>query len=285
MPCRLEGVVSAAKEKEIKRMIPYIAGVIMAAGAAFCIFAGPWPFAGLVAVMGVLMAYEHATIVFGPDRKLGLVLESVALASAPMLMVAGMPLVAFAVVGATGLATTFLAKSTGKSKRWGGGAVAYIGAALIAVVWLHGRTNGAELTLWLFASIWVTDSFAQIVGRTVGGPKLAPIVSPNKTWSGLLGGMAGAGALGVALGVFLQSGVDVVIVLGGLGLLIALIGQIGDLLESAFKRHFDVKDSSNLIPGHGGVLDRVDGLALAAITLVTLVMFLGLGPLETIAFG
>ncbi len=257
----------------------------MAAGAAFCIFAGLWPFAALVAVIAALMAYEHATIVFGERARFELLLEGGALAAAPLLMAASMPLLAIGLVCLIALAVTFRAKASGTSKRWGGGAVVYIGLALMAVVWLRDQQNGALITIWLFVSIWATDSFAQIVGRRVGGPKLAPITSPNKTWSGLIGGMAGAATVGVLTGLVLQAGFENTVALGFLGLFLALSGQLGDLLESAFKRHFDVKDSSNLIPGHGGVLDRVDGLALAAIILVVLIAGFGSGPFETASFG
>lgn len=257
----------------------------MAAGAAFCIFAGLWPFAALVSVIAVLMAYEHATIVFGERARFELAIEGGALAATPLLMAASMPLLAIGLVCLTALATTFRAKASGTSKRWGGGAVVYIGLALMAVIWLRDQPNGALITIWLFVSIWATDSFAQIVGRRIGGPKLAPVTSPNKTWSGLAGGMAGAAAVGVLTGILLQASVANTVVFGFLGLFLALSGQLGDLLESAFKRHFDVKDSSNLIPGHGGVLDRVDGLALAAIVLVVLTAAVGLGPFESASFG
>ncbi len=263
----------------------YIAGILMAAGAAFCIYAGLWPFAGLVALIGVLMAYEHATIVFGPDSRFQLALEAAALAASPLLMAAGQPFWALGLVTLAALVTAFRAKTSGTSKRWGGGAVIYIGVALMAVVWLRDQPQGFVITLWLFVSIWATDSLAQIVGKRVGGPKLAPVTSPNKTWSGLLGGIAGAVAVGVLTGAVLQAdGMDIVL-LGVLGVFLAVCGQLGDLLESAFKRHFDVKDSSNLIPGHGGVLDRVDGLAMAAIFAAVLMLLLGSGPFATIPVG
>ncbi len=257
----------------------------MAAGAAFCIFAGLWPFAALVAVIGILMAYEHSAIVFGTEARLELVLEAAALAAAPLLTAAGMPVLGLGLVCLVALITTFRAKSSGVSKRWGGGAVVYIGIALISVVWLRDHPQGDWITLWLFVSIWATDSFAQIVGKRVGGPKLAPVVSPNKTWSGLAGGVAAAIAVGVLAGILLQNGGGNILILGALGGLVAIGGQTGDLLESAFKRHFDVKDSSNLIPGHGGVLDRVDGLAFAAIITAILVSNLGFSAFESARFG
>ncbi len=257
----------------------------MAAVAAFCIFAGLWPFAVLVAVIGALMAYEHATIVFGERIGWQMVLEGAALVLAPLSIAANQPLLGLGVVCLAALISTLSAKSTGQSKRWGGGAVVYIGVALMAIVWLRGQPNGLAITLWLCVAIWATDSFAQIVGKSVGGPKLAPITSPNKTWSGLVGGMAGAAIVGVITGAILGSSTSNLALLAASGALVAVIGQLGDLLESAFKRHFDVKDSSNLIPGHGGVLDRVDGLASAAILVATAMFLLGTSVFETTRFG
>ena len=164
-------------------------------------------------------------------------------------------------------------------------AVIYIGVALMAIVWLRGQSNGLAITLWLCVTIWATDSFAQIVGKSVGGAKLAPITSPNKTWSGLLGGMAGAAMVGLAAGIILGRSASDLAILAALGVMVAVIGQLGDLLESAFKRHFDVKDSSNLIPGHGGVLDRVDGLASAAILVALAMHFWGTSLFEATRFG
>ena len=257
----------------------------MAAVAAFCIFAGLWPFAVLVAVIGALMAYEHATIVFGERRVWQMGLEGTALVLAPLSIAANHPILGLSAVCAVALISTLTAKSSGTSKRWGGGAVIYIGVALMAIVWLRGQPNGLAITLWLCVTIWATDSFAQIIGKSVGGAKLAPVTSPNKTWSGLFGGMLGAAIVGFLAGTILGSSTAVIAGLAALGALVAIIGQLGDLLESAFKRHFDVKDSSNLIPGHGGVLDRVDGLASAAILTALAMFFLGTALFDAPRFG
>jgi phosphatidate cytidylyltransferase len=119
--------------------------------------------------------------------------------------------------------------------------------------------------LWVLALVWATDTGAYIAGRRIGGAKLAPRISPNKTWSGLGGGIAAAALVGAVAALWL--GTSSVWLLLGVSAALAIVEQVGDLAESAFKRRFGVKDSSDIIPGHGGVLDRVDGL-LAVIVAV-----------------
>jgi phosphatidate cytidylyltransferase len=119
----------------------------------------------------------------------------------------------------------------------------------------------------MFAIIWSTDIFAFFAGKILGGAKLAPKISPNKTWSGLFGGVIASMAIGFMSSFMFSGGVLFFIFLSAL---LSIVEQISDLLESKFKRIFGVKDSSNIIPGHGGVLDRMDGMMLVA----PLVLFL-----------
>lgn len=130
--------------------------------------------------------------------------------------------------------------------------------------------NGLIVILLLYFCVWGADVFAYFAGRTIGGPKLAPSISPNKTWSGFIGSLVGALLLSYL--VDLAAGFDPILVFFIIILLAAVVSQMGDLMESSIKRKFAVKDSGTLIPGHGGVLDRVDGLIVAAvfIWLVTL---------------
>ncbi|WP_395832439.1 phosphatidate cytidylyltransferase, partial [Elstera sp.] len=131
---------------------------------------------------------------------------------------------------------------------------------------------GREMVLWLRGVVWATDTGAYFVGRMIGGPRLAPTISPNKTWAGLIGGMAAAGGIGALIGTSV-GGSGPLLALLGAGL--AVVAQTGDLAESALKRHAGVKDSGRMIPGHGGILDRVDGLMPVALVLVLLVAFFG----------
>ena len=147
----------------------------------------------------------------------------------------------------------------------------YALAALVALLWLrHQPVLGRETVIWIVACIWATDVGAYFVGASAGGAKLAPRISPSKTWSGLIGGMASAAAVSAAMG--LVFGLGTTLSLALIGACLAVVGQLGDLAESAAKRGAGVKDSGNLIPGHGGLLDRVDGLvaALAVVALVRL---------------
>lgn len=124
---------------------------------------------------------------------------------------------------------------------------------------------GLFVVLWLLLIVWATDIGAFFAGRWIGGPRLCPPISPKKTWSGAVGGVLAA--LAVGLGALYVSPFELDVSLGHAVLIAALsvAAQIGDLGESLLKRRFDVKDSSNLIPGHGGVMDRVDGLVAAAL--------------------
>lgn len=135
----------------------------------------------------------------------------------------------------------------------------YIGAALFALLWLrHQPILGRETVLWLVACVWATDIGAYFVGSSVGGAKLAPRISPGKTWSGLIGGMCWAAVASAAAGFLFGRGDTWTLVAVGAGL--GAVSQIGDLMKSHAKRRAGVKDSGKLIPGHGGILDRVDGL-------------------------
>ena len=138
----------------------------------------------------------------------------------------------------------------------------YVGLACISFVWLrHQSADGQWLTLWVLIAVWATDVGGYLVGRSVGGYRLAPRISPNKTWSGLAGGVLAATV--AATIVAMLAGARSPGIAACLGAVCALIAQGGDLLESAVKRHYGAKDSGGLIPGHGGMLDRVDGVMAA----------------------
>jgi phosphatidate cytidylyltransferase len=141
--------------------------------------------------------------------------------------------------------------------------VPYVALPVLALVLLRSDAVwGIHAIMWLMLVVWATDTFAYFAGRIIGGPKLAPILSPKKTWAGLLGGMLGAALVSVAYAAFKLPGwMGLAVVAAAL----AVIAQLGDIFESALKRRFGVKDSGDLIPGHGGVLDRVDGLVAVGV--------------------
>ena len=138
----------------------------------------------------------------------------------------------------------------------------YIGPASVALIWMRADPEfGLGRVLFGVLVVWASDIGAYAAGRLFGGPRLAPVISPGKTWSGAVGGLVSAMAVGLAASLIdSDAPVHAMLSAGMLG----LAAQLGDLLESAFKRYFGVKDSGTLIPGHGGLLDRLDGMLLAA---------------------
>lgn len=151
------------------------------------------------------------------------------------------------------------------------GGIFYIGLSCFAAIWLRDHAQGGfYMLLYVFFAIWASDSFAYASGKLIGGPKLAPSISPKKTWAGLIGGCAGAGAVLVGYDLWLiESGSAPLLsavplwVHGLAGVLLGIIGQVGDLSISVLKRRTGLKDTGNIIPGHGGLLDRIDALLLA----------------------
>ncbi|MCG2841651.1 phosphatidate cytidylyltransferase [Sandaracinobacter sp. RS1-74] len=159
------------------------------------------------------------------------------------------------------LALSLLAKAA--ARRWISTGLLYAGLPAIALIWLRGQPDGFALVMWTMGLVWATDIFAYFAGRAIGGPKIWPAVSPNKTWAGLIGGMTGAAlfSLGFAVWRNWPQGALAMLLLGAA---LAVVAQAGDFFESWLKRRAGVKDSGRLFPGHGGIMDRVDGLVPVA---------------------
>jgi phosphatidate cytidylyltransferase len=144
---------------------------------------------------------------------------------------------------------------------WIGAGCLYIGAALALLLFLYMPFNRAQFwVIMMIAVVIATDVGAYFSGRTFGGPKIAPRISPSKTWAGLFGGMAAAALVLAGLNAYTSMGLGDALSVGLFGAFLAIIAQAGDFLESWMKRRAGVKDSGSFIPGHGGVLDRVDGM-------------------------
>lgn len=175
-------------------------------------------------------------------------------------------------LGAVILAWELSHMSAGVSGKWGwrSAGLAYIGVACWGLIYLRQGFLGRELVLWLFIAVWAADTGAYAFGRLIGGPRLAPVLSPKKTWAGLIGGIACAALAGATAAVW--HSLEVLNV-AAVGAYLGAVAQGGDLLESWAKRCFGVKDSGSIIPGHGGLFDRVDGLMAAAIGLIVLNFF------------
>lgn len=175
---------------------------------------------------------------------------------------AGNPQLAFILIGSTAV-IFYLTDKSGNRYDLSALHCAVLYAAIPAVCLVVARETGdAGTVFWLLAVVWATDIGAYAAGRLIGGPKLAPSISPNKTWSGALGGLAAATLAGVFVAV--SFGAEASLLNVTLAVVLSCISQLGDLVESWFKRRYNVKDSGTLVPGHGGVMDRVDGLWAAA---------------------
>ena len=151
---------------------------------------------------------------------------------------------------------------------WPAAGVAYAGLSAVSLAAVRSDDQaGLVATLFLFAVAWATDILAYFTGRRFGGPRLAPSISPGKTWSGAIGGTICGVAAGLAVAAFAgaSAGIGAMLLVA---LVLSVVSQAGDLFESSLKRRFSVKDSSQLIPGHGGVMDRVDGLVAAALAML-----------------
>lgn len=243
-----------------------VSALLMAPAAAGAVWLGGWAFDGLIVAAAALMAYEWARLADGGRlRAPGLALCALAPALAGLAAVA-QAFAAATLVAALAVAPLYLlARRRGVAApgllALGGLAVA---APCLSLEWLrHLPEIGRPICYYVMLAVWATDTGAYIFGRLIGGPKLAPRISPNKTWAGLLGGMGCAGLVGAATA-WAAPAVGAPLWAGLCAAALAVVAQGGDLAESAFKRHMGVKDSGGLIPGHGGLLDRVDGLMTAA---------------------
>jgi phosphatidate cytidylyltransferase len=168
----------------------------------------------------------------------------------------------FAAAGATAVFYEWTRIARGWGAGWYIGGFIYALLAALSLLWIRDRADqGIELVLWVFIVVWMTDIGGYFTGRAIGGPKLAPAISPGKTWAGLYGGVAAATLVGGAWAFF--TGLPLTALL--LAPLFAVAAQGGDLFESWMKRQAGVKDSGNWLPGHGGVFDRLDGLLPVAI--------------------
>lgn len=225
------------------------------------VWAGGIWFNMFVALIGVLMAQEWVAIVHKGNALQFALHAAAAMCGALLPFDAGI-IAAFAAIAVLSAASMLLAVK-GEGGWWRFLGVPYVSLPAVALVLLRNDPVwGIEAIVWVMVTVWAADSLAYFAGRIIGGPKLAPRLSPNKTWAGLGGAMAGSALASLFLGLVL--GLPALLVLAMLAAALAIVEQGGDLFKSAMKRHFGVKDSGRLIPGHGGVIDRVDGLVAVA---------------------
>lgn len=216
----------------------------------------------------VLLEWRRMVGVQSNEKRLWAAVAAV-LASGLLMMFVG-DAYAFAAVllGATVVAAIAYAEGT---RPWLGIGVIYAGVMMVSLGALRGDDLlGAWALGWLFFTVWSADTFAYFSGRTLGGPKLWPRVSPNKTWSGTTGGLVGAAVMGLVFAALLPTNPSWPFV--AFSVFVAMVSMAGDLFESAIKRRFKVKDASRLIPGHGGLMDRADSVVAAGIAAVLIAL-------------
>ena len=238
---------------------------------------GSWYFLTFVVLIGAAMGLEYSKLCGAGAIARGIITG--ALATLPVMLFLAGPFagLAWGAVCAILLMFYILIRPSSDGVLLLIGTV-YLSLGILAISWLRlVPEDGALTVFWIFAVVVGTDVGAYFAGRGIGGPKLAPRISPSKTWAGLGGGMICAAAAGWSVVAFGAENGSVNIALASGGF--AVIAQIGDLLESALKRHCGVKDSGTLIPGHGGVLDRLDGYLSVAPVVVLLAIVSGESPL------
>jgi phosphatidate cytidylyltransferase len=232
--------------------------VPLAVGAAYV---GGWPFAVFWSLAAIGVFWEWSTLVAGNALRATIMVGATTLLVALVLAAGGRLLAAVMViaVGAIGIAPMAPAQRRG----WLAGGMPYAGAIGLAPIALRSDSEDGFIALmFLFAIVWTTDIVAYFLGRLIGGPKLLPRVSPKKTWSGAISGLAAA--VLAAIAVAKLAGLPGLVPVALMAAVLSAVSQAGDLFESQLKRRFGAKDSGHLIPGHGGLMDRLDGFVFAA---------------------
>ena len=236
-------------------LIPAVLADVWVGGIWFNLF---------VALLAVLVAHEWTNMVHGRGSAQFALHAAAALGGALLPLEAGIWGAVTAVCLLWAASALLAGFQAGPKAAWIYLGVPYAGFPAMAVVLLRADPlYGAVAILWCLAIVWAADTLAYFAGRGIGGPKLAPVISPKKTWAGLGGAIAGSAAASALVAAF--AGLPAVAALTLLAGILALFEQAGDLFKSALKRHYGVKDSGNLIPGHGGVIDRLDGLIAVAV--------------------
>ncbi|WP_428492005.1 phosphatidate cytidylyltransferase [Rhodopila sp.] len=257
-----------------------LSAAVLAPLALGCIWIGGLAFAGLIALISIGLSYEWLAMCGkhpSPPVKLLFALLFAALPLAVALMQRGHSVSALALLAVATLSGIALDRH-----RLVALGIPYLGLAALALVWLRCQTGSGNTSVGfanvfvLLLVIWASDVGAYIAGRAIGGWRLAPRISPAKTWSGVLGGVIAAATVGFAASAILGTGLGSPRA-AGFAALIAVVAQAGDLFESHLKRQFGVKDSGSMIPGHGGLLDRLDAVLTAAPATALLALILGSG--------
>lgn len=246
-----------------KDLLPrLISGVVMAGVALGLTWAGFLPFAAMILLVSCIVAWEWGRVVRGVEFDATMAAHVAAVVAAVALVtmdLVGLALLAL-LIGAILVALLAMGHHAAVSAL----GVAFAGLPAVALIWLRADPNfGLLAVLYVMVIVVVTDTAAYFSGRLIGGPRLWPRISPNKTWAGLAGAVIASAVAGFLYAQAVTGAhPERLALLGGI---VAVVAQAGDLAESALKRRFGAKDASNIIPGHGGVMDRIDGLVTASV--------------------
>jgi phosphatidate cytidylyltransferase len=254
--------------------------VVMGLAAVGAVFSGGLVFAAIVAAAAIAALREWHRLINGGRIAREMIPTSLAMIATVLLI--NRPNGVMLALSAIALGAILAALSASMRRLaalwpipWHAFGAFYLGVPVISLALLRDDPRGSAIVGGLFVAVWTADTAALLLGRLIGGPKLAPELSPNKTWAGFVGGTLAAGAA-EAIYVFSLDGIAVE---GAVfGIVIALSGHCGDLFESWVKRQFRAKNTGSLIPGHGGMLDRIDSLLFAAPVCMAMLYLTGFNP-------
>jgi phosphatidate cytidylyltransferase len=252
------GTIAPPSRELMLRVCSALVLVPLAIGAAYL---GGWPFWLFWGLAALGVFWEWNALVAGKARQSAILIGEAALAVSLAFAAGGRLMGAIGAVIVIAIGGSVLAPP--QRRGWVAGGVPYAGAIGMAPMALRSDSeDGFLAVMFLFAIVWTTDIVAYFLGRMIGGPKLLPRVSPKKTWSGAISGLAGAVLAAVALAA--AAGLSGLLAIALIAAILSAVAQAGDLFESLLKRKFGAKDSGHLIPGHGGLMDRLDGFVFAA---------------------
>ncbi|WP_428696943.1 phosphatidate cytidylyltransferase [Stappia sp.] len=258
-----DGASGGGRTRSTELRLRVISALLLAPAVLLATYVGGWPFAIGAALCAAILLQEWVVIVRAQNL-IATVGAALAVAGAMLAVATGHAQIALGLLllsAAVLLGAGWLLGAVGVA--WLAGGVLYAGLTGVVLVILRAGEAGFIVIVFLFAVVWATDIAAYFAGRRIGGPKLWARVSPKKTWSGAIGGFLAAVLVGLVAGLLVgRAPLSVWLVAAGV---LSVFSQVGDLLESALKRRFGVKDSGRIIPGHGGVMDRVDGLTGAGV--------------------
>jgi phosphatidate cytidylyltransferase len=264
-PVNPRNTVLSAAVRGNNLLLRVVSALVMVPLALAAAHYGGLIFLAFWTVASLIVLWEWDAMVCAHDKNPVFTISSIAIVGTSLLWAIERPVPALILIslGALGVATL-----ASKIRRpWCVAGLVYCGGLLLAPVVLRADpVFGFFAILFLFAVVWSTDIGAYIAGRAVGGPKLMPRISPNKTWSGATGGLVAGVGSGVSVALF--AGIENLVAIGLTAFVLSIASQVGDLLESGIKRQFNVKDASWIIPGHGGLMDRLDGFVVASIVAV-----------------